>query len=224
MNCKLIENGGRCFCDATSPRAAAGLLRIGPLLIEIGAALLLLLCSSCQTEQGAPFPEQRTASTPVRLTPGDVIKLSFTATPDMNQSQKIRADGKVSLPLIGEVTAAGKTLGEFQSELIRLYGAQLKNAEVVVTLESAVVQVIVSGAVAKPAKLLFERPTTIFQAIMEAGGLSEYGSFKNVHVIRLIGGRQRTQILDLRPTLNGQVTQPFYVKDGDVIYVPPSPF
>jgi polysaccharide export outer membrane protein len=158
------------------------------------------------------------------LTPGDVIKLSFTATPDMNQSQKIRADGKVSLPLIGEVTAAGKTLGEFQSELIRLYGAQLKNAEVVVTLESAVVQVIVSGAVAKPAKLLFERPTTIFQAIMEAGGLSEYGSFKNVHVIRLIGGRQRTQILDLRPTLNGQATQPFYVKDGDVIYVPPSPF
>jgi len=99
-----------------------------------------------------------------------------------------------------------------------------KNAEVVVTLESAVAQVVVSGAVAKPAKLLFERPTTVFQAIMEAGGLNEYGSFKNVHVIRLIGGRQRTQILDLRPTLSGQATQPFYVKDGDVIYVPPSPF
>ena len=224
MNCKLIENGGRSSCDATSPRAAAGLLRIGPLLIGIAAALLLLLCSSCQTEQGAPFPEQRTASTPVHLSPGDVIKLSFTATPDLNQSQKIRDDGKVSLPLIGEVTAAGKTLADFQSELIRLYQPQLKNAEVVVTLESAVTHVVVSGAVAKPAKLLFERPTTIFQAIMEAGGLNEYGSFKNVHVIRLIGGRQHTQILDLRPTLSGQATQPFYVKDGDVIYVPPSPF
>jgi polysaccharide biosynthesis/export protein len=224
MNCKLIENVRRSFCDATTRRVAAGLLRIGPLVVGIAAALLLVLCSSCQTEQGAPFPEQRTASTPVRLTPGDVIKLSFTATPDMNQTQKIRADGKVSLPLIGEVTAAGKTLADFQSELIRLYEAQLKNAEVVVTLESAVAQVVVSGAVAKPAKLLFERPTTIFQAIMEAGGLNEYGSFKNVHVIRLIGGRQHTQILDLRPTLSGQATQPFYVKDGDVIYVPPSPF
>lgn len=224
MNCKLIENGGRSSCYAASPRAAAGLLRIGQLLTGIAVGLVLLLCSSCQTEQTTPFPEQRTASTPVRLTPGDVIKLSFTSTPDMNQTQKIRADGKVSLPLVGEVTAAGKTLGEFQSELIRLYGAQLKNADVVVTLESAVAQVVVSGAVVKPAKLLFERPTTIFQAIMEAGGLSEYGSFKNVHVIRLIGGRQRTQILDLRPTLSGQATQPFYVKDGDVIYVPPSPF
>jgi hypothetical protein len=59
---------------------------------------------------------------------------------------------------------------------------------------------------------------------MEAGGPNEYGSFKNVHVIRLIGGRQRTQILDLRPTLSGQATQPLYVKDGDVIYLPPSPF
>src|SRR6266446_2966398 len=224
MNRKLIENGGRSSCDATAGRAAAGLLRIGRLLIGIAASLALLLCSSCQTEQGASFPEQRTASTPVRLSPGDVIKLSFPPTPDLNQTQKIRADGKVNLPLIGEVTAAGKTLADFQSELIRLYQPQLKYAEVVVTLESAVAQVVVSGAVAKPAKLLFERPTTIFQAIMEAGGLSEYGSFKNVHVIRIVGGREHTQILDLRSTLRGQATHPFYVKDGDVIYVPQSPF
>jgi polysaccharide export outer membrane protein len=153
-----------------------------------------------------------------------VIKLSFPATPDMNQTQKIQTDGKVNLSLIGEVTAAGKTLADFQNELKRLYSAQLKYAEVVVTLESAVTQVVVSGAVAKPAKLVFDRPTTVFQAIMEAGGLSEYGSFKNVHVIRVIGGREHTQILDLRSTLSGQVTRPFYVKDGDVIYVPVNPF
>ena len=106
MNRKLIENGGWSSCDASSRRGAAGLLRIGPLIVGITTSLLLLLCSGCQTEQGAPFPEQRTASTPVRLTPGDVIKLSFTTTPDMNQTQRIRADGKVSLPLVGEVTAA----------------------------------------------------------------------------------------------------------------------
>ena len=224
MNRKLIENRGWRSRDATARRAATGLLRIGRLVVGIAAAFLLLLGGSCETEHSAPFPEQGAASAPVRLTPGDVIKLSFTATPDMNQTQKIRADGEVNLPLVGEVMAAGKTLGEFQSELTRLYQPQLKNAEVVVTLESAVAQVIVSGAVAKPAKLLFERPTTVFQAIMEAGGLNEFGSFKNVHVIGLISGRQRTQTLDLRPTLSGRPTRPFYVKDGDVIYVPRSPF
>jgi polysaccharide export outer membrane protein len=206
MNWRLIENGQRLP------------------LVAIGAAFLLLVCSSCQTEQSAPFPEQRTASGPIILTPGDVIKLTFPATPDLNQTQKIQADGKVNLSLVGEVTAAGKTLTDFQNELKRLYSAQLKYADIVVTLESAVIQVVVSGAVAKPAKLAFDRPTTVFQAIMEAGGLSEYGSFKNVHVIRIIGGKQHTQILDLRPTLSGQVTQPFYVKDGDVVYVPTNPF
>jgi len=199
--------------------------RIGSIMTGVAAsALVLLLCTSCQTEQSAPFPEGRTASGPVILAPGDVIKLSFPATPDMNQTQKIQTDGKVNLSLIGEVAAAGKTVADFQSELKRLYSAQLKYAEVVVTLESAVTQVVVSGAVAKPAKLVFDRPTTVFQAIMEAGGLSEYGSFKNVHVIRVIGGREHTQILDLRSTLSGQVTRPFYVKDGDVIYVPVNPF
>src|SRR6266404_479433 len=120
MNCKLLEDRERSSSDAISSRAVAGLSRMRSLVIGIAAALVLLLCSGCQTEQSTPLPEQRTASTPVRLTPGDVIRLSFPATPDLNQSQKIRADGKVSLPMIGEVTAAGKTLGEFQSELIRL--------------------------------------------------------------------------------------------------------
>src|SRR5260370_34581279 len=158
MNCKLIEDRERSSCDATSSRYVACLSRIGSILIGTVAALVLLLCSGCQTEQSAPLPEQRTASTPVRLTPGDVIKLSFPATPELNQSQKIRADGKVSLPMIGEETAAGKTLGEFQSELIRLYQPQLKKADGIVTLVTPVPQVVVSCACAKPAKLCVELP------------------------------------------------------------------
>src|ERR1700720_54849 len=144
------------------------------------AFLVVALCAGCQGPAGTPFPEQRTASTPVRLTPGDVIKLSFPATPDLNQSQKIRADGKVNLPMIGEVTAAGKTLLSFQNELVRLYKPQLRNSEVVVTLESGIIQVVVSGAVVKPQKLQFDRPTSVFQAIMEAGGVNEFGSLKKV--------------------------------------------
>jgi polysaccharide biosynthesis/export protein len=197
-----------------------GLVVTGP----AASALVLLFCTSCQTEHSAPFPEGRTTSQRVILAPGDVIKLTFPPTPDLNQTQKIQADGKVNLQLIGEVSAAGKTVTDFQNELRRLYSAQVKYADVVVTLESAVTQVTISGAVAKPGNLAFDRPTTVFQAIMQAGGLSEYGSFKNVHIIRMIGGREHTQILDLRPTLSGQVTRPFYVKDGDVIYIPINPF
>ena len=185
------------------------------------AVMAVLFCGGCEAPAPAPaYSEQVAAPTPVTLVSGDVVKLTFPGAPDLNQSQKIRTDGKINLPLIGEVDAAGRSIARLQEELSARYKPQVKDSSVVVTLESSVTQVVVSGAVAKPAKLIFERPTTVFQAIMEAGGTTEYGSLKNVHLVRLAKGQQRTQILDLRPTVAGATTRPFYVRDGDVIYVP----
>jgi protein involved in polysaccharide export with SLBB domain len=188
------------------------------------AILLIAFCAGCETPTGTALPEQPTAKTKVSLSAGDVIKLSFPGSPDFNQTQKIRADGKLSLPLVGEVTAAGKTLVDFQAELVRLYQSQLRNSEVIVTLESGITQVVVSGYIKKPSKLAFDKPTTVFQAIMEAGGADEYGSLAKVHLIRVVNGQQLTQVLDLRPALAGKATHALYVRDGDVIYVPQSAF
>jgi len=187
-------------------------------------ALVMLMSTGCQTVTDTPLPEQPTAKTPVNLSPGDVVKITFTGAADLNQSQKIRADGKLSLPIIGEVTAAGKTILDFQNELMRLYKPQLRNNEIIVTIESGIVQVVVSGAVSKPAKLTFDRPTTVFQAIMEAGGVNEYGTLKKVRLIRTVNGEQLTQVLDLRPALSGKTTSVLYVRDGDIVYVPQTPF
>jgi polysaccharide biosynthesis/export protein len=181
-----------------------------------------LACGGCQTS--TPLPNPPNAYTPVSLVPGDVIKLSFTDEIDLNQTQKIRRDGKVSLPLLGEVTAAGKRLIDFQNELIRRYEPQLENSDVLVTLENGTATVTVSGFANKPGRFLFDRPTTVFQAIMEAGGVSDYGSLSNVHLVRIINGEQRTEILNLKPTIRGKSTEAKYVKDGDVIYVSRSLF
>lgn len=181
--------------------------------------VILLACSGCQSASRAPLPNQSVANTPVTLSPGDVIKLSFPGASDLNQSQKIRVDGKVSLPLVGEVTAAGKTVPDFRSELVRLYKSQLRNSEVLVTLESGIATVVVSGFVHKPGKFSFDRPTTVFQAIMEAGGVSEYGNLGKVNLIRTVNGEQHTQVLDLKSVMSGKTTKVDYVKDGDVIYV-----
>jgi polysaccharide biosynthesis/export protein len=196
-------------------------------LILTSAAIFLIsvFLTSCEMPVVNPTPEQMAAPTSVNVVSGDVIKLTFSGAPELNQSQKIQADGKINLPLIGEVDAAGKTIANLQNELALRYKSQLQNTTVVVTLESSVIQVVVSGAVTKPAKLSFDRPTTVFQAIMEAGGVSEYGSLKRVQLIRIVNGQQHAQVLDLRPiTESGQTTRPFYVRDGDVIYVPSSPF
>ena len=201
-------------------KRATGMMQNSRSLIGCGLMVgVALFCGSCSTASHGPLPNQPSVNTPVVLSAGDVIKLSFPGSNELNQSQKIRTDGKVSLPLIGEVTAAGKTVPDFQSELVRLYKTQLRNSQVLVTLESGTATVVVSGYVSKPAKFSFDRPTTVFQAIMEAGGVSEYGNLGKVHLIRTVNGEQHTQVLNLKSAMSGETTKVYYVKDGDVIYV-----
>jgi polysaccharide export outer membrane protein len=182
-----------------------------------------LTWGGCQSSL-PPLPNPPGPKTAVKLSPGDVIKLSFAEEADLDQSQKIRRDGKVSLPFLGEVTAAGRRIIDFQNELVRRYENHLENSEVLVTLENGLAGVIVSGFANRPGKVVFDRPTTVFQAIMEAGGVSDYGSPSNVHLTRIINGEQHTEIINLRPAIRGKPTKPKYVQDGDVIYISRSLF
>src|SRR5438132_291438 len=118
--------------------------------------LLAIAQVGCQTETGQALSGQAEVPKHVILTSGDVVKLTFSSAPELNQSQKIRVDGKLSLPLVGEVDAGGKTLGQLQAQLVELYKSQLKTPEVTVSLDSSVTTVTVSGAVNKPGKITFE--------------------------------------------------------------------
>jgi polysaccharide export outer membrane protein len=177
-----------------------------------------LTCGGCQTTL-PPLPNPPGPKTAVRLSPGDVIKVAYADETVPDQTQRIRRDGKVSLPLIGELTAGGKRVIDFQHELVSRYEGELENAEVLVTLETGTGTVIVSGFASKPGPITFERPTTVYQAIMQAGGVSDYGSLSNIHLTRIINGVQRTESLNLRPAIRGYPLQPEYIQDGDVIYV-----
>ena len=184
--------------------------------------LLVFAYVGCQPQTGGSLSGQAEVPRHVILASGDVVKLTFSAAPELNQSQKIRTDGKLSLPLVGEVDASGKTVGQLQSELMQLYKSQLKTPEVTVSLEASITTVTVSGAVNKPAKLAFERPTTVLQAIMEAGGPSEFGTLKRVRLMRVVNGVYKSQVMDLHDL--SKEMKPFYVRDNDVIYVPQSTF
>src|SRR5271165_586132 len=181
------------------------------------AGLVLLSCIGCG---GPKHPTQLVSQTPNYLSAGDVVKVSFPAAPELNQSQKIGTDGTLSLPLVGEVHAAGKSPGQLQTELANLYKPQLQDNEVLVTLESRSVPVVVSGAVQKPGKIVFERPATVLEAIMEAGGFTPEADLKRVSVIRIVKGEHYSQTYDFRPILSGKPTAAVYVSNGDVIYVP----
>ena len=173
-------NAACCECEDGKMRSANPLFET--LLVVVAFVL-----SGCQTPL-PPLPNPPGPYTAVRLSPGDTIKVAFAENSDLDQTQKIRRDGKVSLPLIGEVQAAGKRVIDFQNQLIGLYDEHLDNSEVLVTLENGAATVIVSGFANNPGKLEFDRPKTVYQAVMEAGGVSDYGSASNVHLTRIING------------------------------------
>jgi polysaccharide export outer membrane protein len=210
------------FCHAIAMRRTSAL--------AAGMAVIATLFSSgCQSAGPWPYPKDAMIpSRPVILSPGDVVRLTFGGAPELSQSQTIRADGKLSLPQIGQVQAAGKLLPQFQRELEELYEPELTNSDVLVTLENGTMSVYLSGAVSRPGKLSFNRPMTILQVLAEAGGVTMYGSLKKVRVVRLEKGRNHVQTLDLRSAMKGTikppVTGPFYVRDGDIISVPQSAF
>jgi polysaccharide export outer membrane protein len=180
---------------------------------------MLLLCTGCEQKKTTHLGPV-VGQVPNFLNAGDVVKISFPGAPELNQTQKVGTDGTLSLPLIGEVRAAGKSPGQLQSELANLYKPQLQDNEVLVTVESRAVPVVVSGAVQKPGKIVFERPATLLEAIMEAGGFTPQADLKRVSVIRIVKGEHEAEVFDLRPVLKGLPSRATYVSGGDVIYVP----
>ena len=182
--------------------------------------LLAVLCTGCKTPHPTGPVPGSTAQRSVFLSPGDVVTISFAGTPEMNQTEKIRPDGKINLAQVGEVSAAGKSPEALQSQLMELYRPKLRNASILVGLQRSGAVVYISGAVNRPGKVSMERPLTAFEAIMESGGFSPgLANPKKVILVRQTGGKQQTQILDLSPALRNEPTEAFYLKPFDSLIV-----
>lgn len=204
---------------------AAGFVRARKTVSTVLSVALLLL-AGCQT----PTRPDYSAFTPGPVTPpsaimtlreGDMVKISFAAAPHLDTTQQIRRDGKIELPLVGEVTAAGKTPGELEKQVIELYAPQLNSKEITVSLESASFPVFVTGCVIKPGKVLSDHPITALEAVMEAGGFDySKANLKSVRIIRRDGNAVKHFTLNLKAVMNGTENSAFPLKPDDILYVP----
>jgi len=208
-------------------------LRTGPV---IGLAILAVTAaaglSGCNTMPSSPaVPVQPTMqearSTPIILREGDVLKITFPGTHNLDTTQPIRRDGKLNLPLIGEVDAVGLSPAALQDKLVQAYGTQISTKEVIVQVQSSTFPVFVTGAVLHPGKVLSDHPLTALDAVMEAGGFDyNTASMKNVKIDRNENGVMQHYTVDLKALLTGKETKSFYLQPGDIVYVPErfSPF
>jgi polysaccharide export outer membrane protein len=186
------------------------------------AIALSTILGGCDTTTTGPTASDQRAD--IVLREGDVISVSFPGTPTLTAAtQTIRRDGKVTLPIIGEVTAADMTPTQLQNQLISLYDKDLVSKEVVVTVVTSSFTVYVDGSVNHPGKIVSDHPMTALEAVMEAGGFNyTMADMRKVEVIRHKAGTKdyTYYTLNLKLILDGQESDLFYLAPGDVVHVP----
>jgi polysaccharide export outer membrane protein len=179
--------------------------------------------TGCQTTpQPTSTLEEQHAE--ITLREGDTIHVSFPGAPNLDvASQDIRRDGKITLPIVGEMSAVGLTPTELQNQILAKIGDQLLTKEVQVSVIKSTFSVYVDGPVGKPGQIDTDHPITIMEAIMEAGGFNyAMADMRHVQVLRHKGDSKTYTYLtlDLKSVFDGQQKDLFYLEPGDIIHVP----
>ena len=153
------------------------------------------------------------------LREGDTLQITFPGSPNLNTVQQIRRDGKISLPMVGEVKAAGLTPSDLEKQLVKLYEPQLVTKEVNVAVQSSTYFVFITGAVARPGRAMFDRPITALEAVIDAGVDYSKANLKDVTVIRRQSGHEERRHLNLKKELQKGGGEPFLLQPSDIVYV-----
>ena len=167
-----------------------------------------------------PFADWTDEEPDYLLYPGDEIEVALPTASELTRTLKVGPDGRVALPLVGQVMAADRTLPELEREVSSAYASQLVRPVVEVTLRQAgPIRVWVDGEVRTPGVIEMTGDLDAHQAIVQAGGLLPSGKPERVALIRRgPGGSRMLRVVDLRPR-RGEVVA---LRRGDIIFVPRS--
>lgn len=158
-----------------------------------------------------------------RIGAGDVLQIVVWKEPDASVPEAmVRADGKISVPLIKEVDAAGLTPRELEKSLAEKIGKYIEGPEVtVIAREIHSKRIYMVGAIRKEGPISLTRPMTVLQALNEAGGLSEFAKKKKVYILRNVEGKQVKLSFDYQAVIKGEhLDQNIPVLPDDTIIVP----
>ncbi|HEX3716531.1 MAG TPA: polysaccharide biosynthesis/export family protein [Verrucomicrobiae bacterium] len=166
------------------------------------------------------FNKDRAAS--LELHDGDSVRIDFPGAAKFSGTQTIRRDGKITMPSVGEIQAAGLTPHELEKDLLKDYDTLVVDKEVTVSVVSSIFMIYVTGAVGHSGKLTSDRPLTPLEALLEAGVDVQNADLKHVTVIRTSenGDTQRFKLNVNKVLKHGERPDPFALKPLDIIYVP----
>jgi len=153
---------------------------------------------------------------------GDLLSIVFWRDKDMSADVTVRPDGKISIPLINEIVAAGSTPEELRARLTEAAGKLITDPDVtVVVKEIHSRNVYITGSVAKPSTYPMNGEMTVLQLIAVSGGLLDWAKKNNISIIRVENGKQRVFKFNYNDVVEQRrPNDNIVLKPGDTVVVP----
>lgn len=199
-----------------------------PLLRATRVAALLLATMSCSTrghEASSVYAEAARndpRGRPYVIGPADVVRVTVWKDPNLSTDVVVRPDGTVTLPLVGEVVASGRTAADLQKEVATRLAAFVKDAVVTVAVEEVnSYRFTVAGNVEHPGLFTSRYYVTFSEALALAGGPNRYASTSRMLIVRNGGGHVVRIPIDYDAILSGESPeQDIVILAGDAVRVP----
>lgn len=185
---------------------------------SICLAFALSLAAGCAHET---TPPPKMAQAEYVIGREDVIDVQVWKDPTLSAKVPVRPDGKISLPMVGEVAAEGRTAPELKAEITDRLKPWVENPVVgVMVTEINAARVFVMGEVVHPGAFPVRGPTNVIQALALAGGPTEFASPRSVVVIRpMKDGKEQRFKVDARDVIAGNA-RAISLQPGDTVFVP----
>ncbi|ACG73963.1 polysaccharide export protein [Anaeromyxobacter sp. K] len=188
---------------------------------NVAMTAVLLLSAACAGKSASERAGTRPDAGEYRIGREDVLEVVVWHEPELTRVVPVRPDGRISLPLAGEVEAAGKTPAELQTGLSKALGTYIKDPAVAVLVrEINASRVFVLGEVARPGGFPLRGPVSVVQAIALAGGRTPYGGDEVVWLRQKPDGGADRVRLSFDDLVKGEAAGALWLKGGDVLYVP----
>lgn len=191
-------------------------------------AVVVLFLPAAKAAPPAPAAAAPAVGPDYLIGPGDKLQIYVWQNPDLTVTVPVRQDGKVSTPLVEDMLAAGKTPSVLARDIENVLSEYVRSPKVnVFVLEavSAFSQVKITGQVKTPQAMPFHEGMTVLDAVLAAGGLTDFAAGNRSRVVRTVDGKQQEIKVRLDSLLNsGDMSQNVALRPGDVILIPQSRF
>ena len=178
--------------------------------------------SASALEETGPAITAATTDPAYVIGPQDVLDVNVWKEPDMTRIVPVRPDGKITLPLINDVQAAGSTpqqLAATVTERLRKFITEPQVTVIVTQINSQ--RVFVVGEVLRAGAFPLVPGTTVLQALASAGGFTTFANVKKIHVMRVVNGKHIELPFNYREVLKGDnPDQNIKLEPGDTVVVP----